>query len=359
MLFVAAALVILAEMVVVAAIVGATMLGGSPEQAVVNASQPTAAAARPLPLPPSLADLDLSVWDNHGPINILLLGMDADDCARPGNQRTTLHRTDTIILVRVDPETKRAAMLSIPRDLLVLIERYGAKKINTAHLIGEMHPEDTGGGPALLKHTIEQNLRLPVHRYVRVDFAGFEQIVEALDGIDVDVPPSEDNPTVGLYDTSYPDGHCGTMTISFPPGPQHMTAEQALQYARSRYSTSDFDRSRRQMQVLKAMRDKGLSLRGVLDLPELIPAWRNTVDTDLTPREVLALLPLARSLRPEVIPTYQIDQTLVHDDRMLIDNALQAVLILHPAAFEAIKARFLALEPPAPDVVVTPTVPTD
>lgn len=356
LLFSIVALAILVEVAVVAVLVGATVLGGPGEQPVVSASQPAPVHAQPLSQPLTLSDLDLTVWDRHGPINILLLGMDADECDRPGGRRTTVHRTDTIILVRADPETKRAAMLSIPRDLLVYIEAFdgehsGAKKINTAHVLGEMHPAETGGGPALLKRTIEQNLRLPVHRVIRIDFEGFKQIIEALDGVEIDVPPSKYDPNVGLYDDNYPDGHCGTMIVAFKPGRQHMSAEQALQYARSRYSTSDFDRSRRQMQVLKAIRDKGLSLGTVLDLPELFPAVRNTVDTNLTPREILALLPLARGVRPDEIPTYQIDEHLVTDDRIMIDGALQAVLILRADAYEALKTNFMALEPPTPDVL--------
>lgn len=283
-----------ATAVTVTVLVAGTVLSLAGTRAAPLAPAPTPAAAAALGTPPPSQD-DVNVWEKHGPINVVLLGLDADDC---GRSTSLAQRTDTMILVRADPQTRRVAMLSIARDLYVYIDDvHGAAKITTANVYGTQFENGTpvpGSGPNLVKKVIQRSLDLPVHRYVVVDFRGFEQIVEALDGIDVDVPPSADDPTVGLVDSHYPDGQCGTMTITFLPGRQHMDGARALQYARSRYSTSDFDRSRRQMQVLMAIRERATSLGVILDLPRLLPAVSKAVDTDLTPEEIFSLAPLGR-----------------------------------------------------------------
>lgn len=298
---------------------------------------------------PELADENLDLWDKHGPIDILLLGVDANGCGALVEEGPS--RTDTIILVRVDPASKKVAMLSIPRDLYVYIPAngygnvVGAKKITTAHVYGTVFDEDgrevPHSGPELVKQTIRDNLGVPVHRYIRVDFAGFEQIVEAVGGIEVDVAPSLEDPSIGLYDDGYPDGHCGTMTINFPPGRQKLDGVQALQYARSRKSTSDFDRSRRQMQVLLAIRERGTRLGVILDLPRLIPALRETIDTDLTPDEILSLANTARGVKSENVLRMQMDENVVYNDMLVIDGVAQYVLRLQQEPYDALREAFL------------------
>lgn len=298
-----------------------------------------------------------NVWDKHGPVDILLLGLDVDDCAyAEGGEVASTTRTDTLILVRYDPASGRVGMLSIPRDLYVYInDQIGARKINTAHVYGTVYEDGEPvpeSGPRLTMEVIEANLELPVHRYVRVDFQGFKKIVDALGGIEIDVPASSEDPSVGLVDYNFPDGHCGTMTIRFDPGPQTMDGERALQYARSRYSTDDFDRSRRQMQVLEAIRAKGTRLGVILDLPQLIPAVNETVDTDLTPDEILSLARMARGVDTDDIVMYQIDHEIVSSEMLLIGDVPQAILRLRQDAYDGLRRRYLAVEPPP-----TPTAP--
>ncbi len=293
---------------------------------------------------------DGHVWDRHGPVNVLLIG--ADKGIDEGCTETSYQLTDTLILVRFDPASGRAGMMSIPRDLYVPMPGRGARKITTAYAIGERGTP--GGGPELLRETIEENLDVPVHRYVRVDVHGFERIVDELGGIEIDVPPSRYDPSVGLYDPAYPDDNCGTVVVTFPPGHQRMNGKEALQYARSRKTTSDFDRSRRQMDVLMAIRRRAAAPRMVTRLPRLLPALFDTVATDFSAREVASLVAPAMDVGAQDIDRYPIDAEVVYDDWVVVDGVAQAVLRLMPAAYTDLRRRFMALEP-----LATPTVPAE
>ena len=164
--------------------------------------------------------------------NILLLGIDKRA------QELGASRTDTMIVATVDPETKTAAMLSIPRDLWVSIPSYSEGRINTAHFLGD-RDDYPGGGPALAKKTVQYALGIPIHYYVRINFEGFEKLVDAIGGISIDVKEA-------IHDEEYPDGNYGYMTVDIPAGPQHMDGKTALQYARVRHGGSDFLRAKRQ-----------------------------------------------------------------------------------------------------------------
>ncbi len=292
--------------------------------------------------PAAAADLP-AVWDGHGPLNILLLGVDQVDCRYGDEQPEAATRTDTMILVRVDPQTKQVAMLSIPRDLLVYIPGHGAAKINTAHVWGESDGFEPGGGPGLLKEVIWETLGLQVHRFVRVDLVGFRHILEVVDGLDMDLPPARNDPTLALWDDNFPDGHCGVITIQFQPGPQHLAPEQVLQYARSRYSTSDFDRNRRQQEVLLALRARLLKLDMVPKAPQLLKEFLATVDSDFSVREILSLANLARGLDAASVVRLQLDEQSLVSDRTL-DG--QSVVRLVPAQVDEVVRRFQAIEPP-------------
>lgn len=237
-------------------------------------------------------------------VNILLLGIDK----RVGEVGP--FRTDTMILATVDPKTKTAGMLSIPRDLYVPIPLpgIGENRINTANFFGDMY-KYPGGGPALAKKTVEYNLGVPVHFYVLIDFSGFKKIVDTLGGLDVDVPaPIDDN--------EYPTEDYGINSIHIPAGHIHMNGELALEYARSRHTTSDFDRSRRQMQIILAIRDKALKIDALSKLPTLMLQLRDTVQTDLTPAQLIALAPLGTQVRSDNIKSLAIDQSMSYEIRL-------------------------------------------
>lgn len=229
-------------------------------------------------------------------VNILLLGVDK----RP--QEVGPCRTDTMILVTVDPTTHTAGMLSIPRDLYLEIPGYELNRVNVAHFMGD-RDDYPGGGAALAKETIQYNLGVPVHYYIRINFQGFRDIIDALGGITVDV---EDE----IWDDKYPDENYGYMTIHIPAGIQQMDGDMALKYARTRHNGSDFIRLRRQQEVLFAIRDKALTLDLIPRLPELFSTMGYTVDTDLGPEEVLALAQIARQIEKDDIRSAVIDETM-------------------------------------------------
>lgn len=229
-------------------------------------------------------------------VNLLLLGVDA----RP--QEAGPCRTDTMIVVTVDPATDTAGMLSIPRDLYVEIPGYGLNRINVAHFIGD-RDSYPGGGPALAKKTVQYNLGVPIHYYIRINFQGFRDIVDALGGITIEVERE-------IWDDKYPDENYGYMTIYIPAGVQQMDGEMALRYARTRHNGSDFVRLRRQQKVLFAIREKALSLDLIPRLPDLLRTMGYTVDTDLDPQEVLALAQIARQIEKEDIESAVIDETM-------------------------------------------------
>ena len=240
----------------------------------------------------------LPVWQRTERVNILLLGADK----RPDE---TIYRTDTLIVITLDPETKTAGMLSIPRDLWVPIPGYDESRINQAYVLGEVK-KYPGGGTALAMRTIQEFLGIPIHGYVLVDFDGFVKLIDQIGGIDVTVEKT-------IHDTQYPTDDYGYQEVYIPAGQVHMDGDLALKYARVRHGSSDIDRGRRQQQVLLAARDKSLRLNLLPKLPSLMATIMGTVKTDLQPGEILALAKLANQVETDQIQSRVIDYTLVAD----------------------------------------------
>lgn len=247
------------------------------------------ASAAPPPQPqPAVRDGALVPPNN---INILLLGTDQ----RPG---AVNWRTDSIILLSINQIEKTVGMLTIPRDLYVDIPSIGKQRINTADFYGEYY-KYPGGGPNLIKTTIEQNLGVRVHYYVRGGFDAFRKATDILGGVDVDV----DCP---LYEQDFYDDY-GHATLNFQPGMQTMDGVTALRYARSRYTTNDYDRSRRQRKVILAMWDKASSLNLLPKWPQLYQEMSGSIQTDLSPTEMAALAYIGTQLKMDRIKSRAID----------------------------------------------------
>jgi LCP family protein required for cell wall assembly len=212
-------------------------------------------------------------------------------------------------------------------------------RINAAHLLGdaENYP---GGGPALAKKTVQYLLGIPIHYYVRINFAGFEQIVDMLGGITINVESA-------IHDEEYPDANYGYMTVDIPAGVQKMDGKTALQYARVRHTDSDFYRARRQQQVIRAILDKALSLNIPLtNVPNLLRTMGDSVDTDLSLGEIETLARLAREIQPENLRSAVIDESMTTGDvtpqgwQVLIgdqEKIRQLVKELFPPAVSAVK----------------------
>ncbi|MFC2015571.1 LCP family protein [Chloroflexota bacterium] len=251
--------------------------------------------------------------DSSDRINILLLGID-----RRGKKGWGF-RTDTIIIVTVDRANGTAGMLSIPRDLQIPIPGNGEDRINTANVWGESR-DYPGGGAALLKRTIEANFDIPIDYYIMIDFRAFEEIVDTLGGIDVNVPSA-------LHDTKYPepkpDDPHGYKTVHFDAGMQHMDGDRALEYARSRMSTSDFDRAKRQQRILIAIREKALNLNLIPKLPTLASTMMNTIKTDMVIEEMLELAVLGSQIDMGSVKQVVLQKPLVYGYRREDGAAVQ------------------------------------
>jgi LCP family protein required for cell wall assembly len=246
----------------------------------------------PTPTPASPTATAYPEWDGDEPVHILLLGVDS----RPNEEAPP--RSDTIIVVRVDPAGQRVDMFSIPRDLLVTIPYYYDTKINAAYPFGETSDLE-GGGPTLVAQTIEYNFGIRIDYFASVNIEGLEKIIDTIGGVIVDVPAM-------LKDDQYPTNDYRYTRVYFPTGPQRMNGPEAVQYARTRYADSDFRRGERQQQVLLAIREQMLEAGFIGKLPELIAELADTLRTDLSPEQVYSLARFGQELPRENIYSHSL-----------------------------------------------------
>lgn len=239
------------------------------------APPPESLNANPTALPP--------LTDNET-INFLLIGSDR----RPTG---TSHRTDTLLIAIVWPKEGQVSLISIPRDLWIYIPTVGMQRINTAFQSGESggYP---GGGSGLLKDAILQNLGIRIDHTAMVEFDGFRRIVDTLGGIDVPVACAYTD--WRLIDPSYdPNNENNWWLYTVGPGQVHMDGDLALWYARSRSKSSDFDRGRRQQEVLRTLFQKALQTDTFSKVPQLYNDLASTVITDLGLADMLRMAPYA------------------------------------------------------------------
>jgi len=236
----------------------------------------------PLPAPTATPTAAFQVSIPADYINIILLGSDKRPTGRAW-------RTDSMIIVSIDQSNRLVRLLSIPRDLWVYIPDHGYNRINTADLWGELAQK--GGGPARVKQTIYQNLGIPIDYYIRVDFQGFIKIMDTVGGVEIDV-------------------ECPLPDINLLPGMHKMNGEDALRYARSRKSTNDFDRGRRQRKVLMALWDQALTLDVVPRLPQLWLTMSDSFKTDMPLEEVINLAYMGTTLERQRIRSKAIDASM-------------------------------------------------
>jgi polyisoprenyl-teichoic acid--peptidoglycan teichoic acid transferase len=246
---------------------------------------------------PRLEESTVSVpeWSSKSRVTILLLGTDQ----REGE--TSPPRTDTIIVATLDPETKTAGMLSLPRDLWVNVPGYGNERINSAFELGK--GQKKGGGPELARKTVEQLLGVPVHHYALIGFSGFQKLVDEVGGVMVDVErPIKDN--------EYPDQSYSVRRIFFQPGLQRLDGESALWYVRTRHADSDFGRARRQQQFILGLRRQALQLNLLPKAPSILGALSDTIKTDLRPTEIIGLARVAKDLDTSKVTNRVLDESM-------------------------------------------------
>ncbi len=302
----------------------------------LHVERKSAAVQEPLPR----ADLE--------PFTILLLGVDTrtDEAAAP--------RSDTLIVVHVNPQQKWASMLSIPRDSMVEIPYVGYQKINAAYPIGYLDAEaiygpgtaPAAGGAALAAETVERFLGIPVDYTAQVDFLGFERLIDIMGGLVIDVPKP-------LLDAEYPTENFGFERLYIPAGLQVFDGATALRYARSRHSDSDFDRSCRQQRVLRAMLRQARS-QDVLDqaarLPELVKNLEQSVSTTLPISELGVLYSLADFARS--LNTDSIIQLSINPDNVRM-NVQGSDIYWDPYDVQRLVSRMMAGPATNDDGVVT------
>jgi len=205
-----------------------------------------------------------------GQKNIILLGADA----RPGQNR---FRTDTIVLLTINPQVGTVNLLSFPRDLYITIPGQGQNRINTAYFYG---------GIDLVKKTFQHNFGVTPDNYVVINFSSFKRIIDSLGGLDVNVSQKLSDYRSGYW-------------VTIPQGVVHMDADTVLWYVRSRKTSNDFARNQRQQEVLMALFSKFISLNAIARAPEFYDLYKDNVITDLSLTDLIPLLPFAAKVASE------------------------------------------------------------
>jgi LCP family protein required for cell wall assembly len=266
-------------------------------------SIPTQAVATPVAVDLSVEANRLEPGDApllrqaEGTINLLLLGSDASADVRYA-------RTDSIIVVTINPNLPSVSMLSFPRDLQVRFPGGRQDRINTVFEYGYINGFP-GGGPAYLALILRKSFGIKIDYFVRIDFGGFTKAIDTLGGIDVLVECE-------LHDT-FPDktSPIGKTDLDLLPGKVTLGGKEALWYARSRWSTTDFDRARRQQKVLRAVFRKARGGNLLQNAINLYGDFRAHMETNLSPTTMLPLIDIARRLDSDAVKSRVITWPIV------------------------------------------------
>lgn len=221
----------------------------------------------------SIGIVDLFNSTFKEPLTILVVGVDARN-----TEEIEGTRSDTIMLITVNPDTKQVATISFPRDSYVFIQDVGYTKLN--------HSMYYGGIP-LLEQTIEENFEINIDNYLAIDFVAFTEIVDELGGLDVNVENK-------MY---YPSSHD---YINIDPGEQHMDGELLLDYVRFRNdSEGDLGRIRRQQEAIAALGEKATSFTTLLKVEDMLEILGKHIKTDLTTQDLLSIVKAYSSFSKE------------------------------------------------------------
>ena len=270
---------------------------------------PIATSIAPPPPAASIPESDLPpAWDGASRITVLLIGLDYRDyVANDGPPRS-----DSMILLTIDPLSKTAGMMSIPRDLWVNIPGFGYSRINTAYSTGEGN-KLPGGGPELARKTVEQFIGVPIQYYAQIDFGTFVEFIDLIGGIDIDNQEDLRLDPVGSGRDKIRLTCCGI---------RHLDGAMTLAYARHRKGEGgDVERAQRQQKVI-------LGIRNVVLAPENFPVllgkaqqfyeeFSAGIKTNMPFDTALQLGVLARD-----IPIESIKQGVINYDMVALDNVV-------------------------------------
>lgn len=259
----------------------------------------------------------LTPWDGQGRLTILLMGLDR----RPGETGLG-YRTDTMLLLSLDPRTQGIGVLSIPRDLYVDVPGYSAlRRINEPMALGEL--QRLNYGPILAMETVQYNLGIRVNNYIIVDFQAFVQIVDALGGIEVTTEYVID-------DQYYPTMNYGYERFYLSAGRNLLDGQTALKFARTRHGDSDIERGKRQQQVIFALLDKVSKPENLPQVLGQVPALWNALQdnfyTNLSLDQMVQLGLYVKDIPREKINSgsisyeYLMDYTTPQGAQVLIPN---------------------------------------
>jgi LCP family protein required for cell wall assembly len=281
----------------------AAQAGISPEDIGALGETPMQPENSPAPVP----------WDGSTRVNLLMMGLDYRDW-----ESYDVPRTDTMILLSLDPANRSIGILSIPRDLWVAIPGFDMSKINQAYRLGEVYGTP-GGGPGLAIETVEELLGMEIDYYAQVDFGAFERFIDELGGITITVPEAIEVDPLGDNNNQVLDA-----------GEQTLPGYLALAYARARNTAgSDFDRAERQHQVILAIRDQILSAEMLPELatnaPRLYQSLAAGVRTNLTMLQAVRMAWIAQQ-----IPEENIHRGVIGVDQVEFDFSFDGQDILRP-----------------------------
>ncbi|MCL4310226.1 MAG: LCP family protein [Actinomycetota bacterium] len=276
------------------------------------------------------AKTSLDIPPPDQPENILVMGADKDP-------DSSSHRSDTLMLVRVDPQGNTLSVLSIPRDLIVQIPGHGSDKINAAY---------SYGGVPLAIETVRKLTGEPIHHFVVMDFDGFSKAVDALGGIYVDVDHRYYN------DNSDAAPGEGYDPIDVMPGYQRLNGQDALHYVRFRHTDSDFMRIRRQQYFLRDAKAQSMQWGNVTKLPELADVFASNTTSDIDRGGIISLSKFLVELNKEHI--YQVQAPIYESGNQVLLDATGLARVMKD--FES--PRFDQPDPAVPGAPAR-TVPSD
>jgi LCP family protein required for cell wall assembly len=262
-------------------------------------------------------------WDGASRVTILVIGLDFGDWTADRNGPS---RSDTMLLLTIDPVTKMAGMLSVPRDMWVNIPGFGYNRINTAYFFGQSHSLP-GGGPELARKTVENFLGINIQYYAQVEFTTFEKMIDTIGGVCLDIPREI---RVGrTYENS----------VLLKPGNQCLDGKSTLGYARARdvsqgILNGDVERAEHQQQVMLAIRDKVLDPAKFLSLvPKALTLYNELsggINTNLSFNDAMRLAMLVKDIPLDSIQKGVIDYTMMQDGTININGQAAAILRPYP-----------------------------
>ncbi len=287
---------------------GDPVLADEAEQTPVpgDESAPTSAPQASLP--------DPDPWDGTSRVNILIMGLDLRD----DEAEDAAPRSDTMILLSMDPLNNTAAAIAIPRDMWVAIPGFGYYKINTAFRFGELY-NLPGGGPELATRTVEEFLGVPIDFYAQIDFQAFVDFIDHINGIKI------------TFDKPYTIDRRGKWnTVTLEPGTYVLDGEYTLAYARDRHSEGDdFDRSSRQMDVILKIRDRILEFNQlptlVMNAPAIYQDLSTGIRTNMSLDQIIQL-----AWRAIDIPRENIRMVVIGPEYITIEKSPEGLDILRP-----------------------------